>query len=143
MAHRSVHRGQPADPLDGFQPTSPTPTRLESLLGLGLEAEDLATALGVTPTTVRNWIRGTATPRREAIRVVDDLRRVVVVLAEAKIVGSEAAEWLRSRQGDPLEDDERPLDAVRADPVRVLALAHAAVLAFEEQQEPELKLVSS
>lgn len=143
MARRSVHREQPADPLDGFQPTSPTHARLESLLALGLEAEDLATALGVTPTTVRNWIRGAATPRREAVRVVDDLRRVVVVLAEAKIVGSEAAEWLRSRQGDPLEDDERPLDAIRADPVSVLSLAHSAVLSYEEQQEGGLRLVST
>jgi transcriptional regulator with XRE-family HTH domain len=112
-------------------------------LALGLEAEDLADALGVTPATVRNWIRGTATPRREPVRVIDDLRRVVVVLAEAGIVGAGAADWLRSRQGEPLQDDDRPLDVIRKDPVRVLALAHEVVLAHEEQEEPGLKLVST
>lgn len=102
--------------------TAPTPSRVEALLDLGLEAEELADALDVTPTTVRNWARGSASPRRVAVRAVDDLRRAVVILADAGITGSTAGQWLRSRQGGILED-ERPLDIVRTDPVRVIAAA--------------------
>ncbi len=102
--------------------TAPTPNRVEALLDLGLEAEELANALGVTTTTVRNWARGSATPRRVAVRTVDDLRRAVVILADAGITGSTAGQWLRSRQGGILEE-ERPLDIVRTDPIRVIAAA--------------------
>jgi DNA-binding transcriptional regulator YiaG len=114
-----------------LRPTAPTTTRVEALLELGLEAEELAAALAVTPTTIRNWARGTASPRRIAVRAVDDLRRAVVILADGGITGETAGQWLRSRQGGVLKD-ERPLDIVRKDPVRVIAAATEYAI---EQQE--------
>ncbi|HEX8688606.1 MAG TPA: hypothetical protein VF729_00005 [Solirubrobacterales bacterium] len=118
------------DPTDpGFESApseiSATSTRVRALLELGLEAEELADALGVkSQTTIRNWAEGSASPRRPGVRAVDDLRRVVVLLSEAGITGADAAQWLRSRQGGVLEND-RPLDVVLQDPVRVLAAANA------------------
>lgn len=104
---------------------SATSTRVKTLLELGLEAEELAEALGVkSPTTIRNWAEGSASPRRAGVRAVDDLRRVVVLLGEGGIGGGDAAQWLRSRQGGVLEND-RPLDVILHDPVRVLAAANA------------------
>ncbi len=105
---------------EGLGATTPTPLRVQGLIELGLEVEELAGALDVTPATVRNWIKGTAVPRRGAVRVVDDLRRAVVLLQEEGLDGAEAAQWLRSRQGGPLDND-RPLDTIREDPVRVFA----------------------
>jgi transcriptional regulator with XRE-family HTH domain len=148
MADRSVRgRGtgeqQGGRSAKGLGPTTPTPTRIQTLMDLGLEAEELAKALDVTPTTVRNWARGGAAPRRETVRMIDDLRRVVLILAEAGIEGTEAADWLRSRQGEPFEADDRPLEAIRHDPVRVLASAHAAGLERDECGDRDLRLVSS
>lgn len=148
MADRSVrgHRTEERPEgraTEGLGPTAPTPTRIQALMDLGLEAEELAEALDVTPTTVRNWARGGAAPRRETVRMIDDLRRVVLILAEAGIEAAEAADWLRSRQGEPFEADDRPLEAIRRDPVRVLASAHAAGLERDECGEPDLRLVSS
>lgn len=135
MTNLSLTQPQSNDPTSaGHDPvpseTSATPTRVKALFELGLEAEELADALGVkSPTTIRNWKEGSASPRRSGVRAVDDLRRVVVLLSEAGIIGTDAAQWLRSRQGGVLEND-RPLDVVLQDPVRVLAAANA--LAEEE-----------
>ena len=104
---------------------SATPTRVRALLDLGLETEELADALGVkSQTTIRNWAEGSASPRRAGVRAVDDLRRVVVLLEESGITGVDAAQWLRSRQGGVLEND-RPLDVVLHDPMRILTAANA------------------
>lgn len=135
MSKLSVRRLSPvANQIDGeftlaerLGPTSPTPTRIEALLGLGVEVEELADALGVTATTIRNWLSGDASPRRATVRVIDDLRQVVVVLADAGIEGAETAQWLRSRQGGALENG-RPLDVIGDDPVRVLAAAHGLAI---------------
>ncbi len=130
MTNPSLTQPQNTNPTDpGLDPApseiSATPTRVRALLELGLEAEELADALGVkSPTTIRNWAEGSASPRRAGVRAVDDLRRVVVLLGEAGITGGDAAQWLRSRQGGVLEND-RPLDVVLQDPVRVLAAANA------------------
>jgi transcriptional regulator with XRE-family HTH domain len=130
MTHLSVTQPQNANPTDpGLDPApneiSATSTRVRTLLELGLEAEELAEALGVkSQTTIRNWAEGSASPRRAGVRAVDDLRRVLVLLGEAGITGDDAAQWLRSRQGGVLEND-RPLDVVLQDPVRVLAAANA------------------
>lgn len=130
MTNLSLTQPQSNDPTGaGLDPasseTSATPTRVRTLLELGLEAEELADALGVkSQTTIRNWAEGSASPRRAGVRAVDDLRRVVVLLCEAGITGADAAQWLRSRQGGVLEND-RPLDVVLQDPIRVLVAANA------------------
>lgn len=130
MTKLSFTQPQIIDPTDpGLDPApseiSATPTRVRALLDLGLEVEELADALGIkSQTTIRNWAEGSASPRRAGVRTVDDLRRVVVLLGEAGITGANAAQWLRSRQGGVLEND-RPLDLVLQDPVRVLAAANA------------------
>lgn len=124
-------RSKPLSEPSTLMPTAPTPTRIEALLELGLEAEELAAALAVTPTTIRNWTKGTASPRRVAVRTVDDLRRAVVILSTGGVTGPDAGQWLRSRQGGIL-NEERPLDVVRQDPVRVLAAATEYAI---EQQE--------
>ena len=123
-------------PQENSDPTKPgsdaapseitaTQTRVKALLDLGLEVEELAEALGVkSQTTIRNWADGSASPRRSGVRTVDDIRRTVVLLDEAGITGNDAAQWLRSRQGGVLDND-RPLDVVLRDPVRVLAAANA------------------
>jgi transcriptional regulator with XRE-family HTH domain len=131
-----------SDDVVGLDPTSPTPARIQHLLSLGLDVDELAEALDVTPATVRNWLRGSATPRRGPVRVIDDLRRVVVVLAEAGIAGSDAAQWLRSRQGGSLENDCRPLDVIREDPVRVLASAHGVKVGEEDEEGADLHAIS-
>jgi DNA-binding transcriptional regulator YiaG len=105
--------------------TSSTPSRVQILLDLGLSAEELAEALRVkSATTIRNWAEGIASPRREGVRVVDDLRRVVVLLGEAGLSEAEVAQWLRSRQGGVLDSD-RPLEVINEDPIRVLVAANA------------------
>lgn len=106
--------------------TAPTPLRIQGLIDLGIEVEELAEALAVTPGTIRNWLRGSAFPRRATVRAVDDLRRAVVLLSEVGVDGADAAQWLRSRQGGPLDDD-RPLDVIREDPIRVLAAIRGLV----------------
>jgi len=106
--------------------TAPTPLRIKGLNELGIDIEELAEALDVTPATIRNWINGSAVPRRAAVRAVDDLRRAVVLLSEEGIEGADAAQWLRSRQGGPLDND-RPLDVIREDPVRVIATIRGLV----------------
>jgi transcriptional regulator with XRE-family HTH domain len=104
---------------------SATRNRVQALLDLGLDTEELAKAFGVkSPTTIRNWANGDASPRRAGVRTADDLRRIVILLEEAGIKDEDAAQWLRSRQGGVLEND-RPLEVVLDDPVRVLAAANA------------------
>jgi len=109
--------------------TAPTPLRVQALIDLGIELEELAEALAVNPATIRNWLKGSAVPRRPTVRSVDDLRRAVILLSEAGITGEKAAQWLRSRQGGPLDND-RPLDVIREDPVRVIATIRGLV--FDE-----------
>ncbi len=109
--------------------TTPNLLRVQALIDLGVEVEELAEALDVTPATIRNWLRGSAAPRRTAMRTVDDLRHAVILLSEVGIGGAEAAQWLRSRQGGPLEND-RPLDIIGNDPVRVIASIRGLV--FQE-----------
>lgn len=121
-------------------PTSPTPTRIEVFLKLGLEVEELAAALDITPNTVRNWLNGDATPRRAAVRVIDDIRQTLLVLSEVGIEGVDAAQWLRSRQGGALEND-RPLEVIRTDPVRVLAAAHGLVVGEGGGVPPGLRVL--
>jgi transcriptional regulator with XRE-family HTH domain len=121
-------------------PTSSTPTRISALLETGLEIDEVAEALGVTATTVRNWLRGTASPRRIAVRVVDDLRRAVVLLAEAGTRGEDAGQWLRSRQGGTLEG-ERPLDMIRNDPEQVLSAAAGLGIGVGEKDGADLHAV--
>jgi|SRR6478609_6123603 len=119
---------------DTLDPITSTPARVEGLLAAGLEMEELALALDVTPTTIRNWLRGAATPRRGAVRTIDDLRQVAVILIEGGMDGVEMAQWLRSRQGRAM-DDERPLDLIAQDPIRVLAAAHGSALEREERDQ--------
>jgi hypothetical protein len=127
MTNFSVAHPPLNDPREAPDATSATPTRVKALLDLGLETEELAEAFGVkSPTTIRNWAEGSASPRRTGVRAVDDLRRVVVLLYQAGVTGEEAAQWLRSRQGGVLEND-RPLDVILEDPVRVLAAANSLV----------------
>jgi len=125
---KAQHNGSTEVGLDpASSETSATQTRVRALLDLGLEAEELADALGVkSQTTIRNWADGTASPRRAGVRAVDDLRRVLVLLSEAGITGDDAAQWLRSRQGGVLEND-RPIDVFLEDPLRALAAANALV----------------
>ncbi|HEY5052100.1 MAG TPA: hypothetical protein VII45_01680 [Solirubrobacterales bacterium] len=99
----------------------------------------MADAIQVTPATIRNWVRREASPRRGAVRIVDDLRRVVVILADAEVDGPDVAQWLRSRQGGNLNND-RPLDVIHDDPVRVLAAAHGFAMNEEERQAGETSL---
>lgn len=124
IRHRDVETS--GDESEGLAATAPTPLRIEGLIGIGFELEELAEALDVTPATIRNWLKGSAVPRRATVRTVDDLRRAVVLLSEAGIDGVDAAQWLRSRQGGPLDND-RPLDVVREDPVRVIATIRGLV----------------
>lgn len=122
-----------------LDPRAPMPGRVEALLALGIEMDELAETLGVTPTTIRNWLHGDATPRRGPVRTVDDLRRAVVILAEGGVEDADAAHWLRSRQGGALEDG-RPLEVIREDPIKVLAAARGFVRALEEEKEPAAAL---
>ena len=146
MANLRVHRQGSADEFDGggealrsLTATASTADRIEAILEL-LEVEELAAALDVTAATVRNWLSGQAAPRRPALRTLDDLRRAIVILGEAKVHGEDCAQWLRSRQGGALEND-RPLDVIGSDPLRVLAAATGTVLRAQEKESGELKVV--
>jgi hypothetical protein len=126
----SLFRSSSASPTttewqENLQPTAATPARVRAILDLGIDIEELADAVGVTQKTVRNWLAGSATPRRDPVRVIDDLRQVILHLGTGGIEGAEAAQWLRSRQGGALED-QRPLDLIDEDPLPVLAAASAA-----------------
>lgn len=120
--------------------TASTADRIEAILEL-LSVEELAAALDVTASTIRNWMGGQATPRRPALRTLDDLRRTILLLVDAGIQGEDCAQWLRSRQGGALEND-RPVDVVATDPLRVLAAAAGMVIKAQESEPGGLRPVS-
>lgn len=145
MAKLRVREQGTADELDGgdhergLAATASTADRIKAILAL-LEVEELAAALDVTAATIRNWLSGQAAPRRPALRTLDDLRRTTVLLGEAGLEGEDCAQWLRSRQGGALEND-RPLDVIAADPLRVLAAATGVVLRAQEEAAGGLRAV--
>lgn len=130
---------------EGLLETASHAARINALLGLGLTAEELATTYSVAVSTVRNWQEDVAVPRHRARLLTDDLRLTAVILDEAGLRDGEIAQWLRSRNRAYLAN-ERPLDLIAGEPLRVLAAAEAEIvrraLEHDDARTP-LKLVSA
>jgi len=83
------------------------------LVEIGLSDEDIATAVGVTERSVRRWRAGEGerAPLLRKWRAVDDLRTIVLILAEDGSLPLEGiVYWLRAR--NRRLDDRRPLDVL-------------------------------
>lgn len=131
-----------AEPLEGLSDTAAHQARIVALLALGLTVDELADAFEVAVSTVRNWQDGKGDPRAKAKRLVDDLRLAAVILSEAGLEGPEVGQWLRSRNRDALEN-QRPLELIASDPLRVLAACEAFLLrkTLERDDESRIALV--
>jgi hypothetical protein len=93
--------------------TSDPATVVALLSELGLADLDIATAVGVTERSVRRWRAGDAerAPLLRRWRQVDDLRTIVLILAEDESLTLDGiVYWLRAR--NRLLDHQRPLDVV-------------------------------
>jgi len=118
----------------GLAPTAATALRVEAALATGLTIPEVAGAVGTTPPAVRDWQQG-AQPRPAARQRLDDLRRVLLILALAGEGGGASGEWMRSRL---LERNRRPLDVIGTNPIEILAAAEETRRRAEadDQQEP-------
>lgn len=134
----------PAELTDLLQPTATVDELIRGLLGIGLQAKDIAAAVRVSPSTLRNWTSGQGRPRSEAEFVLDDLRATVKVLLDGGLPAARAARWLKARDPERF-DDRRPIEWLAADPTRVLRGAHHEVLDEEitQAKERQPKLVPS
>jgi len=90
-----------------------------------LPASQIARAVGVTVSAVRNWSTGQAEPRTDAAITLDDLRATTKALLDGGMEPERVARWLISR--DP-KSRQRPLDAIASRPTEVLAAAFDEVL---------------
>lgn len=79
---------------------------------LGLTAEDIAQATGVSAATIRRWAKGDGSPRRDSERRLDDLRVLVLFLGLA-LKPRAIATWLRTT--NPGLGGERPIDMLARD----------------------------
>jgi DNA-binding NarL/FixJ family response regulator/DNA-binding transcriptional regulator YiaG len=113
-------------------PTATTPERVEGLEALGLAAEQIAIATGVSPSTVRNWRRGVGDPRPGAAAALDDLRMVAKVLLEGGLAPDRISLWLASRD---VRTRQRPLDQIGLEPTQVLAAALAELSEFQRRMD--------
>jgi hypothetical protein len=121
--------------------TATTRERVRGLLAVGLHTSDIADAAGVSESAVRNWSSGQTEPRPHPEVILDDLRAAARVLIAGGIDPARAVRWLKSRNREPLHD-QRPLDVLPVDPMRVLAAAHEEVLAHASASgEASLRLV--
>lgn len=103
-------------------PTATTSERVEGLLSLGLKANEVATVTGTTESSVRNWVAGDTQPRPEAAMALDYLRAVLKALLDGGMEPERALSWLMSL--DPHRfGDQRPIDALRTTPGKILTAA--------------------
>ncbi len=119
---------QPSSPVHpGLAPTASTAMRIKGLLAAGLTIPEIARVVRASPPAVREWQQG-AQPRAAARQRLDDLRRVILILALAGHGGGASGEWLRSRL---LPRNRRPLDVIEKNPLEVLAAAEEVLQTAE------------
>lgn len=107
-------------------PTATVAERSRGLLSL-LPPHVFADAVGVKASSLRNWASGQSRPRPHAAVLLDDLRAAAKVLVDGGLDAGRVSAWLTSR--DPaFWDGMRPVEAIRFDPMDVLAAAHGVVL---------------
>lgn len=104
----------------GLAPTADVSSRIDALHAAGLTNPQIAGAIGTSAPPVRDWHQGRSKPRPAARQRLDDLRRVLLILARAGYRGEAAGEWLQSRA---LPDNQRPIDLIKNKPLEVLAAA--------------------
>lgn len=119
--------------INGLRPISTLDERIR-VLAFVLDTQSIALATGVSATSVRKWMDGTE-PRRDAARVIDDLRQVVLVLLESGFEPARIKSWLLSRDSNSL-DGERPLECVSIMPGKVLRAANSAVITHRSGPDP-------
>ena len=107
-------------------PTATAAERTQGLLML-LPPAIIADAVGVKVSSLRNWVSGQSQPRSGSAILLDDLRATAKILLDGGVDPGRARAWLTSR--DPKAwDGMRPVEAIRLDPMDVLAAAHGVVL---------------
>lgn len=105
--------------LEALGNTSTPATRLRALGQLHFRTGDLARALGVTPQTIRAWVKDDSNVRSEYRYVLDELRLVVKTLLEGGLDDRAIQPWFTSKPGKT----PRPIDLIRTDPDAVLIAA--------------------
>jgi putative toxin-antitoxin system antitoxin component (TIGR02293 family) len=100
-------------------------TEIQDILRTDLvDTADMARVLDTTPRSVTRWQQGEATPRREAVDRLLELK-AVLDLAQKVMRAESARLWLRSPI--PALDYERPLDLVRNGEFRRVITSLAAL----------------
>lgn len=118
--HKAQPQEGPHEIHPGLAPTAGVSSRIDALLAAGLTNPQIADAVGTSAPPVRNWHQGRSKPRPVAWQRIDDLRRVLLILARAGYRGETAGEWLQSRA---LPGNQRPIDLIKSKPLEVLAAA--------------------
>jgi len=110
----------------GLSPDSSPAQRVRALLALKLTLSEISSTFGVSEATVRGWQTERHPPSRDAARALDDLRFVVKILWDHQIPPDRQVNWLRSGTEQLATTDlprQRPLEAIGAQPVPVMAAA--------------------
>lgn len=126
--HKAQPQERPQEIHPGLAPTAEIRSRIDALHAAGLTTPLIAAAVGTTAPPVRDWHQGRSKPRPAARQRLDDLRRVVLILARAGYRGPAAGEWLQSRA---LAGNQRPIDLIASKPLEILAAADDVLLRQE------------
>jgi transcriptional regulator with XRE-family HTH domain len=108
------------DLRDRLGTAATTSERVRGLNEVGLPASQISRAIGVSPSTLRNWVAGQAEPRLDAAITLDDLRAVTTVLLDGGMEPERISKWLISRDA---RTRERPIDQIASRPTDVLTAA--------------------
>jgi hypothetical protein len=113
--------------LVDLDPRASVGDQIAAILEAGVTVEELTRLVDVSSSSIHNWRSGKAVPRADAALILDDARQAVLVLREAGAKDHAPGRWLRGRNRQL--GNERPLDVLRSDPMRVLAAAELLVVA--------------
>lgn len=121
--------------IQGLQPNKPPVEILAALGQAGLSKAHFAEVCQVEESDVASWENGGEIPHAPSL-ILQDVRSVMhILIEEAALEPSQAWEFLTKEFGKPeengerwFEEGERPIDAIRVDPLRALAYAEGRVI---------------
>ncbi len=119
------------DLIERLKPTSTTEDRLGAIIQAGIPTLVLADSLGVSGTSVRNWLNGIQ-PRSNHFQRIDDVRFAMhTLLTQAGMEPGEAVQWLTSRSAEP--PHLSPLEAIKDHHDQVVAMTYSLVEQYSHE----------